>query len=177
MDNISFIPANQKNINGQVLPYSNSKPYSTTFMWITIFLVIYGIVVALGYWFFIAERKSMITEKITDLDSQNANYYPQGNLEQSFFNITDIIQKRRDINKIIQSVEATFIPNLRVKNIVYIKKNNTLLLSAVAPTISDVTTQVAAINKLPEILPSDAPSIEQLENNEGASFNLIINLK
>ena len=177
MDTISFIPSNQKNLNGLNEDNFTSRPYISTFILMGVFLLIYALIVGGGYWFFIAQKKSTIVESIASLDSQNSNYYPKGDLEQSFFNIVDIIQNRRDINTVIQSIESTFIPNLKVNNLVYTKKNNTSLLSAVAPTINDVTTQVELINALPEVLPSELPPIAKLTENAGESFNFIINLK
>lgn len=175
MDTVSFIPQNQKNINEEKSSKFLSKPYMSTLVVMTICLFIYASVVIGLYWVFIMQPKSLVNEQTLVLDGQNGKYYPSGDLEQNIFNVSDIIQKRNDISSIIQSIEATYVPNLRVQNISYTKANNTIILVATVPTIEDVNTQVQAINRLSGVLPVDLPPLTQ--GGQVLSFSLIIRLK
>lgn len=175
MDTVSFIPQNQKNINEQKSSKFLSKPYRSTLFWMTMCLFVYGSVVIGLYWIFVMRPKSLLNEQILVLNGQNGQYYPSGDLEQNIFNVSDIIQNRNDISSIIQSIEATYVPNLRVQNIAYTKTNNTITLVATVPTIEDVNTQVQAINRLSGVLPVDLPPLTQ--GGQVLSFSLIIRLK
>lgn len=175
MESFQFIPTSQKNID-QLISKKSSNLDSKVINWLIMLLIIYIIVVGVIYWLTIINEESKLRQAITLIDVKNSVYYPKGDLEQTLFNLNDLVYNVYNPISVIKSIEAAYIPNSRVKNFVYSKMNKSINFIMVVPSISDVTIQVQRFKEIKGITNVDFTSSNTVSGSSEASFNVTIRL-
>lgn len=176
MEKFNFIPINQKNIDQLTQSKEDNKFTSIIKLFIVLF-IIYVITLISLYWFFVIQEKSKLVKSIGELDALNYQYYPKGNLEQSLFNINNLIVNFYDPNIVIKSVESSYIPNSNIDKFVYNKSNKTINIYMTVNSISDVTAQVEKFKAIDKVSNVNFSSTSSKNKNEGVSFDVTILLK
>lgn len=175
MESFQFIPTSQKNID-QLISKKSSNLDSKVINWLIMLLIIYIIVVGVIYWLTIINEESKLKQKINIIDDKNLEYYPKGDLEQTLFNLNDLVYNVYNPISVIKSIEAAYIPNSRVKSFVYSKMNKSINFIMVVPSISDVTIQVQRFKEIKGITNVDFTSSNTVSGSSEASFNVTIRL-
>jgi hypothetical protein len=150
MDSIKFIPKSQKNLEDLVELKSQDKGHGLIYILFTLFLV-YTVVVAGSYWYFIVQEKNKVTKAIEELDSTNKSYYITNNLEQDLFNISNLIENDYAPVGVIKSIESAYILGSNVSSFSYNKLGKTININMKLPSLNDITKQVAAFRNLPVV--------------------------
>jgi hypothetical protein len=152
MDSIKFIPKNQKNLEDLVEFKDQKKGQSLIYTLGTLF-VIYTVIVAGSYWYFIVQEKNRVAKAIGELDSVNGNYYITSNLDQDLFNIVSLIENNYDSVEAVKSVESVYLKGagVSVSSFSYSKIDKTINISMTAQSLNDTTKQVSAFRNLPVV--------------------------
>jgi len=174
MDNIQFIPTKQKNIYSGL---GKGKNNGIIISFVILFIVYIGSIASI-YWFVLLKEQSKIANMITELDSKNSTYYPKGlSLEQTLFNLNDIVNNAYNPIPVIKNIEAAYLPNATVTSFVYNNTNKIISISMQVPSITDVSVQVQKFNSIQGVIKVDSNSIDSSTNNSRVSFGVEIRLK
>jgi hypothetical protein len=177
MDDIHFVPQNQKNI-GELSKNLNYNKNRVIIIFFIIMFVLYVLMIMLVYWFFIIRETNKINQIIFDLDSKNSQYYPKNiDFEQALYNINDLITNSYNPISVIKSIESSYVLNSNVSNFSYNKLDKTINIAITVPTISDVTAQVQKFSSISGVSKVDFFSTNTPNNSSEVSFIVKIILK
>jgi hypothetical protein len=176
MDEIKFVPRSQKNIETLLNQNSKSKGWFIFYFLFFLFFV-YCVVAGGGYWFFIVKEQFNVTKKIQALDSSNQNYYPSSDLNQSLFNVSNLVETYYNPTDVISSIESNYVAGSKVLSVSYNKINKIINISMVSPSINDITSQIGKFNALPLIESSSFSTVSADKDNNGFAFTVEIKLK
>lgn len=176
MDEIKFVPQSQKNLENLLSKSNKAKNFGVIYV-LGVFFLIYCVISGGGYWFFIFQEKSNIKNKIQELDQSNQKYYPSADLNQSLFNVSNLIQTYYNPTDAIKSIESSYVPGSKVLNLSYNKINKVVNISMVALSINDITTQASRFNSLPLVASSSFSEVSAYNDGNGFAFSVEIKLK
>lgn len=169
---ITFIPDKQKNI------YLRVNKNNKVIIGFIVLFVIYILLVGLFYWFFLLREQSKIDNLISELDSKNSVYYPKGlSLEQTLFNLNDIVNNAYNPIPVITNIESAYLPNSVVSSFFYNKTNKIITIAMQVPSLTNVSAQVQKFSLIDGVAKVDSNSIESSINNSLVSFGVEIRLK
>lgn len=150
MDSIKFIPKSQKNLEELVEFKAKDKGQKLIYILFALF-ILYTIVIAGFYWYFVLQEKNKVIKAIEELDSTNQPYYTTNNLEQDLFNISNLIENDYDSVNSIKAIESVYISGSSVSSLSYNKITKTINISMTASSLNDITRQVDLFKNLPVV--------------------------
>ena len=173
MENIHFIPQNQRNIGSLVdKSYNKNRIIITNLIIIFIFycLILGGI-----YWYFVLQNIDKLKQSISNIDSTNSQYYPKGGeLDQVLFNITDIVNNNYNPINVIKALESNYIANSSISAFSYSKSSKSINIAMIVPSYSDVTLQVQKFSSIEGVSKVDFSSVNNLGKGQEVSFEVKI---
>lgn len=176
MDDIKFVPQSQKNLENLLNPNTKGRGLFVVYL-LSILFLIYCSVAGGMYWFFIVQEQSSVTKKIQELDNSNQAYYPSADLNQSLFNVSNLIETYYNPTEAIKSIESTYVSGSKVLSLSYNKINKVVNISMVAASINDITSQAARFNSLPLVASSSFSAVSAYNDGAGFAFTVEIKLK
>lgn len=176
MDNITFVPQSQKNLDELNGIHSNKKGDNLIFVLVILF-IIYTTIVLGVYWFFVVRERARIDEAIQELDSINSQYYISSDLDQGLFNVSDLINKFYNPITAIKEIESAYVPGSSVSSFNYSKIDKIINISMKVPSINNVTEQIERFNKLNSVKSSSYSALSSDDRGVGFSFGIEIILK
>lgn len=172
MNYISFIPENQKNI------YLSVNKSNKFIIWLVGLFIIYIVSIGASYWFVLLREQSKIDALIAELDEKNSSYYPKDiNIEQTLFNLNDLINNSYDPIPVVNSIESAYLPNAIISNFIYNKTNKIISISMNVPSINDVNSQIQKFSSIEGVSKVDFNSINSSKENSQVLFGVEIKLK
>lgn len=176
MDDIKFVPQSQKNIEDLLGQKNKGKNWGGLYVLIILFLI-YCAIAGGSYWFIIVNEKSNVTKKIQELDKSNENYYPSSDLEQSLFNVSNLVEKYYNPTEAIRLIESTYVPGSKVLSLSYNKINKAVNISMVVASFNDITGQTVRFSSLPPVEKASFASVSAYNDGTGFAFTAEIKLK
>jgi hypothetical protein len=172
MENIHFIPQNQKNIGNLTYKSKYNKNKFIIVNLIVIF-VFYCLIAGVIYWYFVLQNIDKLKQSISNIDSTNSQYYPKGGeLEQVLFNITDIVKNAYNPINVIKAVESNYISNSSISSFSYNKSEKFINIAMTVPTYNDVTLQVQKFSSIKGVSKVDFSSVNNLGKGQEVSFEV-----
>lgn len=172
MDNITFIPKNQKNLEKLVSLNNKNKGAWLVYFLLALFLIYIG-VVAGSYQYFIVREKNKVTKSIEELDKVNSSYYLTENLEQDLFNISNLIENDYNPVNTIKSIESVYTPESSVSSLSYSKVTKTINISMTTSSLNNITKQVDLLRNLPVV---SIVNLSPVNSDDLGRFSFIIEI-